>query len=204
MPEECLLTGPLEPTNESYALAKIAGIKLCESYNNQHENDFRSIIPTNLYGPGDNFHETNSHVVPALLRRFHDAKIAGDKRVTIWGTGKPLREFMHVYDMAEACVFVMNLDRGTWRKHTTPRMSHLNVGSGEEFSILDLAHAVARTVGFKGEIAFDPSKPDGAPRKLLDVTKINSMGWCSSISLADGLTDTYRWFLDHQGDYPRD
>lgn len=200
MPEECLLSGALEPTNESYALAKIAGIKLCESYNREYGTDFRSVMPTNLYGPGDNFHSTNSHVVPALIRRFHEAKIAGEKSVAVWGTGTPLREFLHVDDMAAACLFVMNLDSSTWQAHTSPRLSHLNVGSGEECSILTLAHAVAHAVGFDGDITFDASKPDGTPRKLLNVKKLTALGWRPSISLADGLCETYRWFLEHQTD----
>jgi GDP-L-fucose synthase len=175
MREEALLTGPLEPTNEPYAIAKIAGIKMCESYNRQHGTDFRSVMPTNLYGPGDNYHSENSHVIPGLLRRFHEAKERGDDRVVIWGTGSPRREFLFVDDMAEASLHVMELDRATYEAHTQPRLSHINVGSGEEISILDLAAKVAKAVGFTGRIENDPSKPDGTPRKLMDVGRLRSL-----------------------------
>lgn len=199
MPEECLLTGTLEPTNEAYALAKIAGIKLCESYNREYGTDFRSVMPTNLYGPGDNFHPTHSHVVPALIRRFHEAKAANEPSVTVWGTGAPLRELLHVDDMADACLFVMKLEPEVWRKHTDPRLSHLNVGSGQEFTIRALAEAVSHTVGYAGRIEFDPSKPDGTPRKLLDSKKLSAIGWRASIPLHAGLQSAYNWFLDHHG-----
>jgi GDP-L-fucose synthase len=198
MSEDCLLGGPLELTNEPYALAKIAGIKLCESYNRQYGTDYRSVMPTNLYGPGDNFHPTASHVVPALLRRFHSAKIQKEPRVTVWGTGTPLREFLHVDDMASACVHVMELSKTVWESQTQPRLSHLNVGSGQECSIRELAELIARTVGFAGHIDFDASQPDGTPRKLLDVKKLNALGWRASISLAKGLQNSYQWFLEHR------
>jgi len=198
MPEQELLTGPLEATNEPYAVAKIAGIKLCESYNRQHGTDFRSVMPTNLYGPQDNFHPTNSHVVPALLRRLHEAKIAGAASVTVWGTGRPLREFLHVDDLAEATLYVMSLAPAAWREVTQPMLSHINVGSGEEVSIGELAHAVASVVGFRGRVEFDASKPDGTPRKLLDSSLLKRLGWRPGISLEDGLRSTYRWYLEHQ------
>jgi nucleoside-diphosphate-sugar epimerase len=198
MREDALLTGPLEPTNEPYAIAKIAGIKLCESYNRQYGTDYRSVMPTNLYGPGDNFHPENSHVLPALIRRFHEAKEAGADEVTIWGTGMPRREFLHVDDMAEASLFVFDLDPETYAANTRPMLSHINVGTGEDVSILDLARLVAGTVGFRGRIACDSSKSDGALRKLMDVSRIGAMGWKSRIDLSDGLAQTYRWFLENQ------
>ena len=201
MREDALLTGTLEPTNEPYAIAKIAGIKLCESYNRQHGTDYRSIMPTNLYGPGDNFHPENSHVLPALIRRFHEAQAAALDEVTIWGSGKPMREFLHVDDMAAASLFVMGLDKATYDANTQPMLSHINVGTGREVSILDLAHKVARVTGFQGRISNDPSKPDGTMRKLMDVGRLADMGWQASIELEDGITDTYRWFLEHQNDY---
>jgi GDP-L-fucose synthase len=197
MREDCLLGGQLEPTNEPYALAKIAGIKLCESYNRQHGTDFRSVMPTNLYGPGDNFHPKESHVVPALLRRFHFAKVQKEPHVTVWGSGSPLREFLHVDDMADACIHVMGFSPSKWRAHTHPRLSHLNVGSGQECSIRELAESVARTVGYTGNIAFDASQPDGTPRKLLDTSKLQSLDWRPSIPLAEGLQNAYQWFLEH-------
>jgi GDP-L-fucose synthase len=198
MREEDLLTGPLEPTNEPYAIAKIAGIKLCEPYNRQYGTDFRSVMPTNLYGPGDNFDLRHSHVFPALIRKFHDAKQAGAARVEVWGSGKPRREFLHVDDMADACVHVMGLDGETWRRHTRPMLSHLNVGVGTDLTIHELAQAVAAVTGFAGEIGFDGTKPDGAPRKLLDVSRLGSLGWKARIGLAEGLRSTYDWFLAHQ------
>lgn len=198
MSEEALLTGSLEPTNEPYAVAKIAGIKLCESYNRQYGTDYRSVMPTNLYGPGDNFHEQNSHVLPALLRRFHDAVKNGEDEVVIWGTGKPRREFLHVDDLAEACTFVFGLSKELYDANTKPMMSHLNVGTGQDVSIADLAQIVASVTGFKGRTWFDPTKPDGTPRKLLDVSRMASMGWKASIDLKEGIHDTYEWLLSHQ------
>jgi nucleoside-diphosphate-sugar epimerase len=195
MPEEALLTGPLEPTNEPYAIAKIAGIKLCESYNRQYGTDYRSAMPTNLYGPGDNFSETNSHVLPALLRRFHEAKQASSEEVVIWGTGTPKREFLHVDDMAAACVFLLNLPKDTYTANTQPMLSHINVGMGRDVSIADLAHVVAQITGFEGRISFDTTKPDGTPRKLLDVSLLTNMGWTACIQLEEGIRQTYDWYL---------
>ena len=195
MREEALLTGPLEPTNEPYALAKISGIKLCESYNRQYGTDFRSVMPTNLYGPGDNFHPQNSHVIPALMRRFHEAKVRGDERVTVWGTGKPMREFLHVDDMAEASLFVLDLDVETYQENTRPMLSHINIGTGKDCTIRELAETMKRVVGFEGELVFDSSKPDGAPRKLLDVSRLEKMGWRYRIELAEGLASTYDWVV---------
>lgn len=197
MAENALLTGTLEPTNEPYAIAKIAGIKLCESYNRQHGTDFRSVMPTNLYGPGDNFHPENSHVLPALIRRFNEAAVQGLDEVAVWGSGRPRREFMHVDDMAEACLFVMKLDRETYAQHTTPMLSHINVGTGTDASIAELAHLVADVAGFKGRITFDATKPDGTLRKLMDVSRLTSMGWTAKTNLKDGLGQTYAWFLDN-------
>lgn len=201
MREDSLLTGPLEPTNEPYAIAKIAGIKLCESYNRQFGNthgvDYRSVMPTNLYGPGDNYHPENSHVVPALLRRFHEAKKANADRVSVWGTGTPRREFLYVDDMANACVHVMNLPKVTYDEHTKPMLSHINVGFGSDVSISEVANAVAQVVGFRGEIIFDTSMPDGTPRKLLDSNRIRELGWQPSIPLDQGLAMTYQDFLKH-------
>lgn len=197
MAEDALLTGTLEPTNEPYAIAKIAGIKLCESYNRQYGHDYRSVMPTNLYGPGDNFHPENSHVLPALIRRFHEAQRDGTDTVTIWGTGTPKREFLHVDDMADASLFVMDLDRARYEANTKPMLSHINVGTGSDTSIADLAALVAEVTGFTGEIAFDTSKPDGTPRKLMNVSRLAAMGWRASIGLRDGIERTYRWFLDH-------
>jgi len=198
MREDALLTGTLEPTNEPYAIAKIAGIKLCESYNRQFGTDYRSVMPTNLYGPGDNFHPENSHVLPALIRRFHEAAQDGREEVTIWGTGKPMREFLHVDDMAEASLFVLDLDKPTYDANTQPMLSHINVGTGQDVTILDLAHMVAKVTGYEGRIITDPSKPDGTLRKLMDVRRLADMGWRASISLNDGIADTYRWFLDNR------
>ncbi|OSQ53497.1 GDP-L-fucose synthase [Marivita geojedonensis] len=201
MAEQALLTGTLEPTNEPYAIAKIAGIKLCESYNRQYGTDYRSVMPTNLYGPGDNFHPENSHVLPALIRRFHEAKEEGRDSVTIWGTGSPRREFLHVDDMAEASLFVLDLDKSTYQANTEPMLSHINVGSGTDVSILELAKLVANVTGFTGQILTDPSKPDGTPRKLMDVSRLSNMGWTAQIPLENGIRETYRWFLDHQEDF---
>lgn len=201
MREEALLTGTLEPTNEPYAIAKIAGIKLCESYNRQYGRDYRSVMPTNLYGPNDNFHPENSHVIPALMRRFHEAVQQGAGVVTVWGSGKPMREFLHVDDMAAACVFVMNLDEATYRAHTQPMLSHINVGTGVDCSIRELAETMARVTGFSGRIVFDTSKPDGTPRKLLDVSRLKALGWQASIDLETGLRETYAWFCANQSRY---
>jgi len=198
MPEEALLTDTLEPTNEPYAIAKIAGIKLCESYNRQFGTDYRSVMPTNLYGPGDNFHPENSHVLPALIRRFHEAVENGTPEVTIWGTGTPKREFLHVDDMAEASLFIMDLDAKTYEANTEPMLSHINVGTGTDISIGDAARLVAKVTGFKGKISFDTSKPDGPPRKLMDVSRLSNMGWQASVDLEAGLHETYGWFLENQ------
>lgn len=195
IPEAALLTGPLEPTNEPYAIAKIAAIKLCESYNRQHGTDYRSVMPTNLYGPGDNFHPENSHVLPALIRRFHEAAQAGADTVTIWGSGRPRREFLHVDDMAEASLFVMDLPKAVYDAETQPMLSHINVGSGEDIAIADLAALVARVVGFRGRIVTDPSKPDGTMRKLMDSGRLNRLGWRPTIPLERGIAETWRWWL---------
>ena len=203
MAEAALLTGVLEPTNEPYAIAKIAGIKLCESYNRQHGVDYRSVMPTNLYGPGDNFHPENSHVLPALIRRFHEAARAGQDEVVIWGSGAPRREFLHVDDMAAASLFVLALPKADYSANTQAMLSHINVGCGSDVSILELAQMVAQVTGFQGRIATDPSKPDGTPRKLMDVSRLAQMGWRASISLQDGLTETYRWFLTHSDSFRR-
>lgn len=198
MREEALLTGTLEPTNEPYAIAKIAGIKLCESYNRQYDRDYRSVMPTNLYGPHDNFHPENSHVIPALLRRFHEAKLNGASEVSVWGSGKPMREFLHVDDMAAASVHVMELDSAIYEANTSSMLSHINVGSGKDCTIRELAETVKRVTGFEGNVTFDASKPDGAPRKLMDVSRLRTLGWQSSIALEDGLADAFRWFLENQ------
>ncbi len=199
MTEAALLTGTLEPTNEPYAIAKIAGIKLCESFNRQygdsHGVDYRSVMPTNLYGPGDNYHPENSHVIPALIRRFHEAKAQGAPEVVIWGTGSPRREFLYVDDMAAASIHVMQLDAATYRQHTQPMLSHINVGCGEDLTILALAHQVAHTVGYAGRIATDPTKPDGTPRKLMDSTRLRALGWQPRVELAQGLRHAYEDFL---------
>jgi GDP-L-fucose synthase len=199
MREDALLTGTLEPTNEPYAIAKIAGIKLCESHNRQHGVDYRSVMPTNLYGPGDNYHPLDSHVIPAMIRRFHEAKTAGAPEVVIWGTGKPRREFLYVDDMARACVFLMNLDRAVYESHTRAALSHVNIGSGEDVSIAELALAVRETVGFAGAIRFDPSQPDGAPRKLMDSALIGGLGWRRVVTLDRGLKLTYENFVNNPG-----
>lgn len=198
--EDALLTGKLEPTNEPYAIAKIAGIKLCESYNRQHGVDYRSVMPTNLYGPGDNFHPQNSHVLPALIRRFHEAKIAGLEEVVMWGTGTPRREFLHVDDMAEASLFVLDLPKHIYDQNTPPMSSHINIGSGTDLSILEVAQLVASITGFNGRIVTDPTKPDGTMRKLMDVSRLARMGWRAKIGLEDGIKETYRWFIDHHAD----
>lgn len=195
--EEALLTGVLEPTNEPYAIAKIAGIKLCESYNRQYGRDYRSVMPTNLYGPGDNFHPENSHVIPALLRRFHEAARSGREKVVIWGSGAPMREFLHVDDMADACVHVMELDEKHYHAHTQPMLSHVNVGTGVDCTIRELAETIAHVTDFRGRLEFDASKPDGTPRKLLDVSRLKNLGWRASIKLEDGLRDAYRWYVNH-------
>ena len=192
--EEYLLEGKLEETNEPYAIAKIAGIKQCESYNRQHKRDYRCVMPTNLYGPNDNFHDTNSHVIPGLITRFHKAKLNNDTEFNVWGTGKPLREFLHVDDMASACAHVMNLEKRTLAEKVSKNISHLNVGSGKDHSIKELAEIISRVIGFEGEIRFDASKPDGTPRKLLDVSKLQELGWTYSITLGDGLKGTYDWY----------
>jgi GDP-L-fucose synthase len=197
MKEDALLTGPLEATNEPYAIAKIAGIKLCESYNRQYGVDFRSVMPTNLYGFNDNFHPENSHVIPALIQRFHKAKIENDPKVVIWGTGTPMREFLHVDDMAEASLHVLSIGDDVYRANTEPMLSHINVGTGEDVTIKQLAELIAKTVGYCGKIEFDISKPDGTPRKLMDVSRLASMGWQAKISLDAGLQSTYRWFVDN-------
>ena len=195
MAEEVLLTGQLEPTNEPYAIAKIAGIKLCESYNRQYGRDYRSVMPTNLYGPGDNYHPENSHVIPALIRRFHEAKTTGAQEVGIWGTGTPKREFLYVDDMAAAGVFVMQLPIAEYLEHTTPMQSHINVGFGSDVTIESLARSIATVVGYSGDIIFDVTKPDGSPRKLMGTAKINSLGWSPVFSLLKGLKLTYNDFL---------
>lgn len=200
MNESALLTGTLEPTNEPYAIAKIAGIKLCESYNRQyrhsHGTDYRSVMPTNLYGPGDNYHPENSHVIPALIRRIHDAMKNDSHTVTIWGSGNPRREFLYVDDMAAACVHVMNMEYATFAAHTHPMESHINVGYGEDITIRELAETIANIIGFKGEIIFDTSKPDGAPRKLMDSTRLNALGWKANVTLEHGLSFAYNDFLN--------
>lgn len=198
MREEALLTGMLEPTNEPYAIAKITGIKLCESYNRQYGRDYRSVMPTNLYGPHDNFHPENSHVIPALLRRFHEAKQQEDDEVVVWGSGTPMREFLHVDDMAAASVHVMELDQATYEANTSPMLSHINVGTGVDCTIRELAETVKRVTGFEGKLTFDSSKPDGTPRKLMDISRLKALGWQASITLEDGLQDAYQWFLDNQ------
>jgi GDP-L-fucose synthase len=197
IPEDALLTGPLEPSNEAYAIAKIAGIKLCESYNRQYGTHYRSVMPTNLYGPGDNFDLQNSHVIPALMRRFHDAKQAGDATVTVWGSGTPRREFLYVDDMANACIFVMSLADSDYEAATQTMVSHLNVGSGTDVTIRELAETIKEVVGFPGKQRFDTNKPDGTPRKLLEVSKLQRLGWSAKTGLHDGLQQTYQWLLEH-------
>jgi GDP-L-fucose synthase len=201
MSEEALLSGKLESTNEPYAVAKIAGIKLCESYNRQYGDacgiDYRSVMPTNLYGPGDNYHAQNSHVIPGLIRRFHEAKIDQLQSVSVWGTGAPRREFLHVDDMASACIHVMTIDKATFSSVTTPMCSHINVGYGEDVTIAELAETIADVVGFTGQIVFDTDKPDGTPRKLMAVGKLQGLGWTPRIPLRQGLEDAYAWYIEH-------
>jgi len=196
MREDALLTDVLEPTNEPYALAKIAGIKLCESYNRQHGTDFRSVMPTNLYGINDNFHPENSHVIPALMQRFHQAKINNDSEVVVWGTGNAMREFLYVDDMAAASIFVLELDEETYKINTQPMLSHINVGTGQDITIREMAETMKLVVGYEGKLTFDASKPDGSPRKLIDVSRLSSMGWKYNIDLEDGLKKTYKWYLN--------
>lgn len=201
MSESALLTGILEATNEPYAIAKIAGIKLCESYNRQYGRDYRSVMPTNLYGENDNFHPENSHVIPALMRRFHEAKERGDAEVVVWGTGTPMREFLYVDDMAAASIHVMELDKDTYQANTQSMLSHINVGTGVDCTIREMAETMARVVGFKGDVVFDSTKPDGTPRKLMDVSRLASLGWRFSTELEDGLAKTYQWFLANQNNF---
>ena len=201
MAESALLTGTLEPTNEPYAIAKIAGIKLCESYNRQYGRNYRSVMPTNLYGENDNFHPDNSHVIPALMRRFHEAKLNDVPEVVVWGTGKPMREFLHVDDMAAASIFVANVTDEIYQSCTEPMLSHINVGTGVDCTISEMAHTMAEVVGYKGKITFDTTKPDGAPRKLMNVDTLKKLGWTYNIELKEGLASTYAWFLEHQDDF---
>ena len=195
MKEDALLSDVLEPTNEPYALAKISGIKLCESYNRQHGTDFRSVMPTNLYGINDNFHPDNSHVIPALMQRFHQAKINNNSEVKVWGTGKAMREFLYVDDMADASLFVLELDEKTYQANTRPMLSHINIGTGKDITIKEMAEIMREVVGFNGELFFDKTKPDGAPRKLIDVSRLSNMGWNYSVNLREGLEITYKWYL---------
>ncbi|NRQ42233.1 GDP-L-fucose synthase [Rheinheimera sp. YQF-2] len=201
MSENALLSGTLESTNEPYAIAKIAGIKLCESYNRQYGRDYRSVMPTNLYGPNDNFHPDNSHVIPALLRRFHEAKLANASEVVAWGSGSPMREFLHVDDMAAASIFVMELDKVTYEANTQPMLSHINVGTGVDCTIKQLTETVAKVVGYTGNIVWDTTKPDGAPRKLMQVDRLKALGWQYSIGLEQGLEHAYQWFLANQSSF---
>lgn len=196
--ESELLQGALEPTNEPYGVAKIAGIKLCESYNRQYGRDYRSVMPTNLYGPNDNFHPSNSHVIPALMRRFHDAVTESAPDVVVWGSGTPMREFLHVDDMAAASIHVMELDQEVWQENTEPMLSHINVGTGVDCTIRELAQTMAQVVGYRGRVVFDATKPDGTPRKLLDVSRLHSLGWYHEIALEQGLASTWQWFLENQ------
>ena len=195
MQEETLLTNVLESTNEPYAIAKIAGIKLCESYNRQYDRDYRSVMPTNLYGPGDNYHVENSHVIPALIRKFHEAKVEDKRYVEVWGNGEPMREFLHVDDMAEASIYIMGLDKKTLEKEIKPMLSHINIGTGIDITIKDVAQLIKEIVGFNGDIVFNTQMPDGTKRKLLDVSRIKALGWEYSITLKDGIQETYDWFL---------
>ncbi|EOG7617842.1 GDP-L-fucose synthase [Vibrio cholerae] len=201
MTEGALLTGTLETTNEPYAIAKIAGIKLCESYNRQYGRDYRSVMPTNLYGENDNFHPENSHVIPALMRRFHEAKLRGDAEVLVWGTGTPMREFLYVDDMAAASVHVMELDNEIYQANTEPMLSHINVGTGVDCTIREMAETMAKVVGFEGKVVFDSTKPDGTPRKLMDVSRLAALGWQYRVDLETGLRQTYQWFLDNQDNF---
>tara|TARA_A100001388_G_scaffold101477_1_gene73949 strand:+ start:12548 stop:13507 length:960 start_codon:yes stop_codon:yes gene_type:complete len=195
MREDALLTDVLEPTNEPYALAKISGIKLCESYNRQYGTDFRSVMPTNLYGINDNFHPENSHVIPGLMYRFHKAKLNNDSKVTVWGTGNVMREFLYVDDMAEGSLFVLELDKNIYRENTSPSLSHINIGTGKDITIRELAETMKEVIGFNGELFFDTTKPDGSPRKLIDVTRLSNMGWKFNTNLKEGLEMTYKWYL---------
>jgi len=199
MQEAALLTGELESTNEPYAIAKIAGIKLCESYNRQYGTNYRSVMPTNLYGVNDNFHPKNSHVIPALLRRFHECKVENSPQIKVWGTGNAMREFLYVTDMAEACVHVMNLEQKIYTDNTEPMLSHINVGTGQDVTIKELAETISDVVGYQGEIVWDSSMPDGTPRKLMDVSRLRALGWEAKTSLREGLETTYRWFVRHEG-----
>ncbi len=201
MSEDALLTGILESTNEPYAVAKIAGIKLCESYNRQYGRDYRSVMPTNLYGENDNFHPENSHVIPALMRRFHEAKLNNDKEVIVWGTGTPMREFLYVDDMAAASVYVMELNKETYQANTQPMLSHINVGTGIDCTIREMAETMAKVVSFKGKVIFDSTKPDGTLRKLMDVSRLKNLGWTYSVELENGLSKTYQWFLQNQQNF---
>jgi len=194
--ETALLSGYLEPTNEPYAISKIAGIKICESYNRQYGCDYRSVMPTNLYGPGDNFHPYNSHVIAGLIQKFHDAKISEKSNIEVWGSGKALREFLYVDDLADACVHVMNLSYEQYQNFTKPTLSHINVGSGEEITIKELAERISAVVGYKGDFCWDKTKPDGSPRKLLDSSKIHALGWQSKVGLEVGLQKTYEWYQE--------
>jgi len=197
MRETALLTGILEPTNEPYAIAKIAGIKLCESYNRQYKTDFRSVMPTSLYGINDNFHPENSHIIPALMQRFHQAKISNSPEAEVWGTGNAMREFLYVDDMAEAAVFVLDLDLNTYQANTQSMLSHINIGTGVDVTTRELAETLKEVVGYEGELKFDTEKPDGAPRKLIDVSRLSKMGWKYNVQLKDGLSKTYAWYLQH-------
>lgn len=197
------MTGYLEPTNEAYAIAKIAGIKLCESFNRQYDCDYRSVMPTNLYGPQDNFQGQNSHVIPALIKRIHQAKLDGAKQVEIWGTGNAMREFLHVDDMASACVHIMNLPSDKYSAITQPMQSHINIGTGQDISIKMLAERLVEVIGFQGELVFDISQPDGTPRKLLDVTRLHQSGWQHKIKLEQGLKETYQWYLENKDEFAR-
>jgi GDP-L-fucose synthase len=201
MQESALLTGVLESTNEPYAIAKIAGIKLCESYNRQYGTDYRSVMPTNLYGENDNFHLQNSHVIPALIRKFHDAKVGNSPTVSVWGTGKAMREFLHVEDMAAACLHVMALSEDQYQSCTEPMLSHLNVGTGQDVTVRELAETIQDVVGYQGQISWDSTKPDGTPRKLMDISKLKSLGWQPNVALKEGLDRTYKWFIEHQGQF---
>lgn len=201
MKESALLTDILESTNEPYAIAKIAGIKLCESYNRQYGRDYRSVMPTNLYGENDNFHPENSHVIPALMRRFHEAKVSNTPEVVVWGSGKPMREFLFVDDMASASIHVMELDKAVYDAHTDPMLSHINVGTGVDCTISEMANTMARVVGYQGNVVFDASKPDGTPRKLMDVSRLKQLGWQYKIELEEGLLKTYNWFLANQSSF---
>lgn len=201
MKESALLTDILESTNEPYAIAKIAGIKLCESYNRQYGRDYRSVMPTNLYGENDNFHPENSHVIPALMRRFHEAKVSNAPEVVVWGSGKPMREFLFVDDMASASIHVMELDKAVYDSHTDPMLSHINVGTGVDCTISEMANTMARVVGYQGNVVFDASKPDGTPRKLMDVSRLKQLGWQYKIELEEGLLKTYNWFLANQSSF---